>query len=218
MYSFSHQSDGDATGLPQYPHFADILKTLKGHTATRLMLDGQAACDCLRGEEQHEHRMRRTLWESLRRLDPHEYERQVKEQGRKNSERLLAMLRAHDPLFGTAWRMLEHMLEILPDTAEYLVKKGTHDDPAKFLELYEEMREWAQEVEHRKHRRKSPTSKANAGHERERADGREAKRRADRAALVVKVKSGRAEEGDLMRYLELTMPDDPEEAGSAGGR
>lgn len=65
---------------------------------------------------------------------------------------------------------------------------------------------------------KFANAKAGAGHERERADGREAKRRADPDALVTKVKSGRAEEGDLMRYLELVMPDDPEEAGNAGGR
>jgi len=30
--------------------------------------------------------------------------------------------------------------------------------------------------------------------------------------------SALAEEGDLMRYLELTMPDDPEETGNAGER
>lgn len=64
---------------------------------------------------------------------------------------------------------------------------------------------------------KFANAKANAVHGRERADGREAKRRADLDALVAKVRSGRAEEGDLMRYLELTMPDDPEEAGNAGG-
>jgi len=65
---------------------------------------------------------------------------------------------------------------------------------------------------------KFANTKPNAGHERERVDGREAKRRADLDALVAKLKSGQAEEGDLMRYLELTMPDDPEEAGYAGGR
>ncbi len=59
--------------------------------------------------------------------------------------------------------MLEHMLEMLPDTAEYLIKKGTHDNHEKSLELYGEMREWAQEAEHRKHRRKHANAKAAHG-------------------------------------------------------
>jgi hypothetical protein len=153
---------------------------------------------------------------------PGEYERQARQFGKKNSEKLLALLRAHDPLFETTWRMLEHMLDILPDTAEFLVKKGTHDDPAMFLELYKEMREWAREVEHRKHRRgqanRQAQGRAKAEPAREAAGDREAKRRTDLDALVAKVKSGRAEEGDLLRYIELSMAGGADDGGNAGGR
>lgn len=109
--------------------------------------------------------------------------------------------------------MLEHMLDILPDTAEYLVKKGTHDNPSLFMELYGEMREWAREVEHRKLRRKHarPGVQAHAAHAPAGA------REAELKALVAKVKSGRAEEGDLLRYIELTMRRQPGEAEGAGG-
>lgn len=202
MYSFTNQ---EGVGLPGYPHFADVLEIIKKRPGMRMMLDGQAGLACLCPEDSHAHRGRHALWEHLRRNHPHEYQRQAREHGKKNSEALLALLRIHDPLFHTTWSMLEHMLDMLPDSAEHLVKKGTHDNPAMFMELYGEMREWAEEVEHRKHRRSRAKHEPGEKGRITSAGESESRRKADLAALVAKVKSGRAEEGDLMRYLELAM-------------
>ena len=139
-------------------------------------------------------------------------------QGGKDAATLLALLKVHDPLFKTTWRMLKHMLAILPDTAEYLVKKGTHDDPARFLALYEEMREWAQEVEHRRRRRKGAQRSTHSGPALKVAEAGKARHRDELSALVARVKSGRAEEGDMLRYIELSMAGGSRDSDSEGGR
>ena len=217
MYSFSHFHARDSIGLLQYPNYATVLEAVKGHPHMRIALDGPAGFERLSPEERHEHRLICQLWEHLRRNHPAEFDRQSKELGRKNAQRLLTLLRLNDPLFAATWRMLEHMLDILPDTAAHLVKKGTHDDAAVFLDLYGEMRDWAEEVEHRKHRRKQAQPRTTANRKPNAPRSRRASRRAERDALIAKVRAGRAEEGDLLKYLELTMPDS-DESRSAGDR
>jgi len=229
MYSYSYLAAPEAAGLPQYPHFWDVLEAIKANPGMRAMLDGQAGFSRLNPMEQQAHLNLYQLWDSLRRTNPREYEHLAREQSKTNARRLLALLGTYDPLFKTTWRMLGHMFAMLPSTAERLVKMGTHADPSMFLKLYGEMREWAREVELRKHRRGTARAqvraqaqaRANAPTARpvpKPGGASEAQRRADLEAFLTRVKSGRVLEGDLMRYLELAMRRDSDESDSAGGR
>lgn len=217
MYSYSHHLAPADAGNHRHPPFADVLETIKSAPSMRMMLDGQAGFARLSPAEQHEHRTKCMLWDYLRRTQPHEYARQYRERCSRNAERFMALLRIHDPLFATTWHMLTHMLEMLPGTAEYLVRKGAHDNASIFLKLYEEMREWAEEVEQRKHRRKRAHESARAPRPRDAAAEREAKRQADMAALAAKTKACKGEEGDLLKYLELAIPDDHPQSETEGG-
>jgi len=212
MHSFSNYYDSGAAAMPSYPGFGDVLGKVKAHRAMRFMLDGTSAHESLQPHEKHEHGVRCACWDHLKRTNPHEYDRQAKEHGKRNGENLLHLLRTHDPLYERTWDMLQHMFEVLPDSAEYLIKKGSHCDPAMFLELYEEMRELAQEVEHRGHICKHVAAKQTRQNDRAHGAPDNDIERA-RMALVDKIKSGRAEEGDLVRYMELS-----DAAGHEGGR
>lgn len=217
MHPFPYRTNASAASLPIFPAFGEVMQNVKAHPSMRLLLEGPSALGSLQPHERHEHAVRCMCWDHLKRTSPHEHERQAREQGRKNSERLLGLLRAHDPLFERTWDMLHHMFEILPDAAEYLIKKGSHTDPAIFLELYEEMRALAQEVELRGHRRKH----SSLGEPRSGRSGSFASTSASdqaRRALVAKFKSGRAEEGDFLKYLELCSEETRFFAEGAGGR
>ncbi len=76
MYSFSNFASPDTTGLPRYPHFADIHEAIKGHPSMRMMLDGQAGFSRLDPVQQYEHQAKCMFWDFLQRTNPHEYKRQ----------------------------------------------------------------------------------------------------------------------------------------------
>ena len=215
MNSFSNFETSHSSGLPRSQHFGGVLEAVKSHPSLRMLLDGEAGLARMNLVDQQIHKAQAMHWDYLRCYHPGEFGHQAMQHAVKNSERLLHQLASTDSLFKTTWHMLEHMLDILPDTAELLLKQAMYENPLQFLKLYGEMREWAMEVEHRRHRRGQVHAARTACSDRARS--REAKRKAELAALVTKVKFGRAEEGDLLKYLELVMPDDPTDPDQEGG-
>ena len=144
-----------------------------------------------------------------------------------NDQRLLQSLEAHDPLFSTAFPVLKNYLAHLPGPLGQLIVQAVDSHPAVFIDLYKHFRDF---VEHHANPginfQGQPMSPATAAADprqriRQAVAGRmsapalenagvmddrlpNASRKAELASLKTRVKAGRAREGDLLRYLELS--------------
>lgn len=100
-------------------------------------------------------------------------------------QRKLALLQQTDPLFARTMHMLEFMLRDMPLPAVRTALRAIEATPNGFVRHYTTARDMAEHVEHMHHRA-------------------EIKRQDALEALKRKVKSGKAQEGDLLKYLELS--------------
>lgn len=143
-----------------------------------------------------------------------------------NNQVLLATLQANDPLFAEVYGRLQRYFQTMPPRVLRTFAESIERQPAAFLEIYKELRDFvvkasgfagthlpqsmpqhASEDPRARIRqavagRMSAPALENAGIMDDRLPG--ATRAAERAALVKRVKSGGAREGDLLKYLELS--------------
>ncbi|WP_243358247.1 hypothetical protein [Fundidesulfovibrio terrae] len=150
-----------------------------------------------------------------------------------NDNTLLQTLAAADPLFPTVYPMVADYIRHLPRGLGQHVMHGTNSHPGLFLELYKHIRDYleaaiwgnsparsgamasrsaqagAEDPRARIRRavagRMSAPVLENAGIMDDRLPG--ATRAAELAALKARCKAGKAREGDLLRYIELSMPE-----------
>ncbi len=97
----------------------------------------------------------------------------------------LAVLCHTDPLFERTMRILEFLLHDLPLQAARDMAREMDTSPNGFMRHYKHARTLAEHVEDSHHRK-------------------ELTRQAELTALKRKVKSGKAQNGDLLKYLELS--------------
>lgn len=146
-----------------------------------------------------------------------------------NNRVILAHLQAHDPLFPQVYRKVIEFVHRLPAKLQRPFLRAVDETPGAYLDLYREMREVL--LRHAGHSgpaarrtmpspedpraairravagRMSPPVLESAGTVDDRLPG--ASRAAELAALKARCKAGKAREGDLLRYIELTMRDGP---------
>jgi len=115
----------------------------------------------------------------------------------------MALLKQSDHLFERTLHLMEHYLERLPGVLRRLVMPHLASEFGAFAELYRYLRHGAALVEHHAHARSAAT-KARAESRPKDGEPSPTTREDERAALVRRVKSGGAREGDLLRYLELS--------------
>jgi len=142
-----------------------------------------------------------------------------------NNQVLLATLQANDPLFQQTYTRLVSYVRRLPEKVQRPFLEAVDRTPGAFLDLYAQLREGLMRDLGTPNRvpqsmsqpasddprarirqavagRMSAPALENAGIMDDRLPG--ATRAAERAALVKRVKSGGAREGDLLKYLELS--------------
>ncbi|WP_243358488.1 hypothetical protein [Fundidesulfovibrio terrae] len=145
-----------------------------------------------------------------------------------NNRVMLATLEAHDPIFRQVHRKIGEYVTTLPSKLQRSMVRSLTETPGAYLELYQEMRELLLHMSgaagsgsrsgntsaSRDSRvamrqavsgRMSPPVLENAGVMDDRLPG--ASRAAELAALKARCKAGKAREGDLLRYIELSMPE-----------
>lgn len=142
-----------------------------------------------------------------------------------NNQVLLATLQANDPLFQQTYTRLISYVRRLPDKVQRPFLEAVDRTPGAFLDLYSQLREGIMRelgstsrvpqsmpqpasddprarIRQAVAGRMSAPALENAGIMDDRMPG--ATRAAERAALIKRVKSGGAREGDLLKYLELS--------------
>ncbi|WP_027191912.1 hypothetical protein [Fundidesulfovibrio putealis] len=142
-----------------------------------------------------------------------------------NNQVLLATLQANDPLFDPTYNRLCSYVQQLPHKVRQPYLSAVHRTPGAFLDLYTHIRDGVVRALQRSVRTTTPMPQPasddprarirqavagrmsapaleNAGIMDDRLPG--ATRAAERAALIKRVKSGGAREGDLLKYLELS--------------
>ena len=142
-----------------------------------------------------------------------------------NNQVLLATLQANDPLFQKTYGRVANYVRSLPDKVQRPFLEAVDRTPGAFLDLYKQLREGIMRELGSTNRppqsmpqpasddprsrirqavagRMSAPALENAGIMDDRLPG--ATRAAERAALIKRVKSGGAREGDLLKYLELS--------------
>ncbi|MFP5220981.1 MAG: hypothetical protein ACLGSA_01690 [Acidobacteriota bacterium] len=143
-----------------------------------------------------------------------------------NNQVLLATLQANDPLFAEVYGRLQRYFQTMPPRVFRAFTESIERQPAAFLEIYKELRDFVVKVSRLAGTnlpqsmsqpssddprarirqavagRMSAPALENAGIMDDRLPG--ATRAAERAALIKRVKSGGAREGDLLKYLELS--------------
>jgi len=150
-----------------------------------------------------------------------------------NNQIVLATLEAHDPLFRQVHRKIVKYVTALPPKLQRSMVRAIMETPGAYLELYQEMRELLLHmggaagsgprrgnipgtplstakypraaIRQAVSGRMSPPALENAGVMDDRLPG--ASRAAELAALKARCKAGKAREGDLLRYIELSMPE-----------
>ncbi|MFP5240535.1 MAG: hypothetical protein ACLGQW_11950 [Acidobacteriota bacterium] len=156
-------------------------------------------------------------------------ELQVRRAQRKvmNNQVMLAVLKANDPLFEATYNRLARYIQRLPEKVQRVYLQAVYRTPGAFLDLYihlrtsieNELNKHAFQAEQPDHPAPQPDTRArirravagrmaapaleSAGVLEERLGG--AARSTELAELKARAKSGRAREGDLLRYLELSM-------------
>jgi len=144
-----------------------------------------------------------------------------------NNQVMLAVLKANDPLFAVTFNRLASYIQRLPEKVRRVYLMAVERTPGAFLELYIHLRtaiendlnkpasnsvrqdHQAEEADPRARIRRAvagrmaPPSLESAGVIEDRLGG--ASRSSELAALKARAKSGQAREGDLLRYLELSM-------------
>ncbi|WP_243368429.1 hypothetical protein [Fundidesulfovibrio soli] len=159
-------------------------------------------------------------------------ERQVRRAQRKvvNNQVMLAVLKANDPLFGRLYTWIDSFVESLPAPVKQAFLESIDRTPGAFLEIYTHLREHfqggmpsterqqtsppynqpqASQLDPRARIRRAVAGRMaapaleSAGVLEERLGG--AARSTELAELKARARSGRAREGDLLRYLELSM-------------
>lgn len=138
---------------------------------------------------------------------------------------LLATLQANDPLFQQTYKRVVNYVRTLPGKVQRPFLEAVDRTPGAFLDLYTQLREGIMRDLGTPNRapqsmpqpasddprarirqavagRMSAPALENAGIMDDRLPG--ATRAAERAALIKRVKSGGAREGDLLKYLELS--------------
>ncbi|WP_243311931.1 hypothetical protein [Fundidesulfovibrio agrisoli] len=156
-------------------------------------------------------------------------ERQVRRAQRKvlNNQVMLAVLKANDPLFATTYNRLASYIQRIPEKIQRVYLEAVDRTPGAFLDLYIHLRTAIEydlskpvnnampqdrqpdETDPRARIRRAVAGRMaapaleSAGVLEERLGG--AARSTELAELKARAKSGRAREGDLLRYLELSM-------------
>lgn len=151
----------------------------------------------------------------------------------ENNRVMLATLEAHDPIFRRVHRKIGEYVTTLPPKLQRSMVRSLTETPGAYLELYQEMRELLLHmgraagsvlrrgdvpkatpaaakdprtaIRQAVSGRMSPPALENAGIMDDRLPG--ASRAAELAALKARCKAGKAREGDLLRYIELSMPE-----------
>lgn len=146
----------------------------------------------------------------------------------RNNQIMLAVLQANDPLFEATYTRLCSYVQRLPEKVQRPYLEAVERTPGAFLDLYVHIREGMEralnvsttatqpmprpgDADPRERIRQavagrmSPPALESAGILDDRLPG--ATRAAELAALKARCKAGRAREGDLLRYIELTMKD-----------
>ncbi|MFP5240457.1 MAG: hypothetical protein ACLGQW_11560 [Acidobacteriota bacterium] len=81
-----------------------------------------------------------------------------KHRTRQRTQKLLARLRRHDPLFEETNAVMTHYLEHVPASAKRAAQKVFERDPHEVLEFYREMRTVSENAAKVYHRRRAPRS------------------------------------------------------------
>ena len=116
-------------------------------------------------------------------------------------------LKANDPLYERAMDIMHHYLSKLPKVFMPLVMPTLLSHSPTFMSLYMDMRHVAETVEHCLHHRnkkRAASAKAEAPGQRPCDGPNTPARAAELAALKERVRRGGAQEGDLLKYLDLT--------------
>ncbi|WP_243358364.1 hypothetical protein [Fundidesulfovibrio terrae] len=145
-----------------------------------------------------------------------------------NNQAMLAVLQSNDPLFGYVLRRLEGYVRSLPAKVQRPFFEAVERTPGAFLDLYTHLRASVERdlrgtapisqpmpqpgnadprarIRQAVAGRMSPPALESAGILDDRLPG--ATRAAELAALKARCKAGQAREGDLLRYIELSMGD-----------
>lgn len=146
-----------------------------------------------------------------------------------NNRFMLATLEAHDPIFQQVHRKIGEFLHLLPVKLKRPFVRALDETPGAYLDLYQEMRgmllhqagisgagmspgmrhtsgaDPREAVRRAVAGRMGPPALERAGVMDDRLPG--ASRAAELAALKARCKAGKAREGDLLRYIELSMPE-----------
>jgi len=146
-----------------------------------------------------------------------------------NNQTMLAHLQAHDPIFELVHHKVGEFLRLLPVKLQRPLLYALEGTPGAYLDLYTEMRgvllhhgeasgsvrapaqppsrseDPRAAVRRAVAGRMSPPALERAGILDDRLPG--ASRAAELAALKARCKAGKAREGDLLRYIELSMPE-----------
>jgi hypothetical protein len=149
-----------------------------------------------------------------------------------NNQAMLAVLKANDPLFDRVYGWLDSFIESLPQKVKRTFLASIEQTPGAFVEMYSHLRDhligevrriqYGQpsgispmprpgnadpraRIRQAVAGRMSPPALESAGILDDRLPG--AARSAELAALKARCKAGQAREGDLLRYIELSMGD-----------
>jgi len=142
---------------------------------------------------------------------------------RSKNATLLRTLAAHDPQFELVYPLVKEYIRHLPGMLAQHMLAAADSHPGMFLELYGHIRDFAETAGLTcDHRPKQPSGAASRREYRPDSaprarpphlesagsiDDRQpaATRGGELAALKARARSGKAREGDLLRYIELTM-------------
>lgn len=149
-----------------------------------------------------------------------------------NNMKMLGFLQANDPLFGAVHQKIDEFVGKLSPKLQRTYNRSMDETPGTYLDLYREMRDLLiptlrqaggfndqggcataqgacqdpREAVRRAVAGRIDPARLNGSEDRVAS----ASRASELAALKARCKSGQAREGDLLRYIELMMPEDDE--------